>query len=171
MTKKITPAIFGLAAATVFGALALPASAQTQPAAPAAEAPKHHAHHDAATPANPEEAVEKHIADQKTALKITDAQASQWDAFAATIRDNAKAAEARHQAQEAAAAGNQTALDDLKAYADATVAHADGVKKLAAAFETLYNAMTPEQKKNADDYFAHRAQQREQHEHHHAQAK
>ena len=164
MSKKITPAILSLAAATVFGALALPAAAQT-PAPTSTEAPKHHAHHEAMDPAA---AVEKHIADQKTALKITDAQAAQWEAFAAAIRENAKEAEARHQAHEAAAAGNQTAVDDLKAYADAAAAHADGIKKLAAAFETLYTSMSPEQKKNADDYFAHRAQQRERSHHGHA---
>lgn len=163
MSKKITPAILSLAAATVFGALALPAAAQTPAAttAPAA-APAHHASHGAMTP---EEAVEKHIADQKKALKVTDAQSAQWDAFAAAIRENAKDAEARHQAHEAAAAGSQSAVDDLKGYADAAAAHADGIKKLAAAFETLYNAFTPEQKKNADDYFAHRAQHPPAHHH------
>jgi len=165
MSKKITPAILSLAAATVFGALALPAAAQTPAATTAPAAAPHHASHGAMTP---EEAVEKHIADQKKALKITDAQSQQWEAFASAIRENAKDAEARHQAHEAAAAGSQTAVDDLKGYADAAAAHADGIKKLAAAFETLYGSFTPEQKKNADDYFAHRAQQHERSHHAHA---
>jgi hypothetical protein len=48
------------------------------------------------------------------------------------------------------------AIDNLNAYGDIVQAHADGVKKLAAAFSPLYASMPDDQKKLADDVFAHR---------------
>jgi protein CpxP len=49
-----------------------------------------------------------------------------------------------------------TAIDNLNAYGDVAQAHADGVKKLAATFSPLYASMSDDQKKMADDVFAHR---------------
>ena len=46
-----------------------------------------------------------------------------------------------------------TAVDDLKTYQDFTEARLDGLKHLTSAFKTLYDGMTPEQKKNADVVF------------------
>jgi periplasmic protein CpxP/Spy len=47
-----------------------------------------------------------------------------------------------------------TAVDDLKTYQEFTQAHLDGIKNLISAFETLYNSMPDQQKKNADEVFA-----------------
>lgn len=100
-------------------------------------------------------AVEKHIGQLHTTLKITPAQEAQWTEVAATMRDNAKEMD-RVIDKRAASAASATAADDLKAYADIAQTHANGVKKLATAFSGLYSAMSDEQKKAADEAFNHR---------------
>jgi periplasmic protein CpxP/Spy len=158
MSRSIKPAILGLAAAALLsaGALAMPAaSALAQTAAP-------HKHSKHASAATAEERAEAYITDLKAKLQITDAQEQQWDAVAAVIRDNAKQAEERYNARQTAPA-DQTAVDDLKNYAEITAAHADGVKRLEAAFETLYSGLSDDQKKNADKVFAEREGRGEHH--------
>jgi hypothetical protein len=100
-------------------------------------------------------AVEKHIEQLHTTLKITPAQESQWNEVAATMRQNAKDMDQVID-KRAANAATATAVDDLNAYEDIAQTHADGVKKLAAAFTGLYSAMSDDQKKAADEAFAHR---------------
>jgi hypothetical protein len=46
-----------------------------------------------------------------------------------------------------------SAVDDLKTYQDFTKAHLDGLKNLTSAFESLYDSMSADQKKNADQVF------------------
>jgi len=162
MSRSLKPAILGVAAAALLsaGALALPAAsalAQTSDAA----AHKHRQH---AKSEDPEQRAEAFINDLKAKLQITDAEQQQWDAVAAVIRDNAKEAEQRINARQTAPA-DQTAVDDLKNYADMTEAHAEGVKRLETAFETLYGSLSDDQKKNADKVFAEREGRGE---HHHA---
>jgi hypothetical protein len=100
-------------------------------------------------------AVEKHIDQLHTTLKITPAQEAQWNEVAATMRDNAKEMD-RAIDKRTAGAASATAVDDLKAYADIAQTHANGVKKMATAFSGLYSAMSDEQKKAADEAFNHR---------------
>ena len=95
--------------------------------------------------------VEKHIADLHAKLKITAAQESQWSDVAQTMRSNASEMEQAIEKREAHA----TAIDDLDAYADVVQAHADGIKKLAKSFSSLYAAMPDDQKKLADEVFVH----------------
>ncbi len=94
-------------------------------------------------------------------LRITAAEQAQWDQFAAVMRDNAQ-----HMDQVFADRGNPTngtALDDMRAYQAITQAHADDVNKLAPAFEALYSAMSPDQKKTADNVFHSYARQQAAH--------
>ncbi len=107
----------------------------------------------------PVDRVEARITDLHSRLKITDAQASQWDAFAQVMRDNAKAMTTALD-QRAAAAKTASAVDDMRSYLAVTQAHADGMAKLEPAFENLYNAMSPDQQKNADVVFGSFAQGR-----------
>jgi hypothetical protein len=58
--------------------------------------------------------------------------------------------------KRAANAATATAVDDLNAYEAIAQIHADGVKKLAAAFSGLYSSMSDDQKKAADEAFGHR---------------
>jgi hypothetical protein len=145
MFKSIKPAIFGCAAATFIGAAAFTASFPA-----AAQDPAGPHRHKAARGA--EASIEDHIAGLKTRLKITEGEEAQWDAVADVMRENAKSEQTRR--DERGANANATAIDDLKNYAAMAQSHADGVKKLEAAFEALYNAMPDDQKKTADEVFA-----------------
>jgi protein CpxP len=89
-------------------------------------------------------------------LKITPAAESQWAAVVQTMRDNANELDKVIDKREAIA-NNATAIDDLNAYGEIAQAHADGVKKLSTAFAPLYASMSDDQKKVADEVFAHRA--------------
>ena len=116
------------------------------PLAQAADAQK-------AAPAKPLAHVEQSIKSLHERLKITEAEEPQWAAVAQAMRDSAQkvgslAAERRQKAQ------SMNAVDDLRAYQAIAQAHAEGVAKLADAFQALYGAMSPEQQKNADAVFA-----------------
>lgn len=100
--------------------------------------------------------VEKHISDLHAKLKITSAEETQWAVVVKTIRDSAseldRAIDKRHAMMK-----NATAVDDLNAYGEIAQAHADSVKNLSSAFSPLYASMPDDQKKLADQVFAHRA--------------
>jgi protein CpxP len=100
--------------------------------------------------------VEKHIKDMHAKLKITSAEEAQWAAVAQAMRDSAMELETAID-QRQALVSSATAIDNLDAYGDIAQAHVDGVKRLAAVFSTLYESMSEEQKKLADDVFAQRA--------------
>jgi periplasmic protein CpxP/Spy len=88
------------------------------------------------------------------ALKITPDQEAKFGKLADVMRDNAKemsgAVEKRTEAEK-----TSTALDDLKAYQVIAQAHADGLKELVPAFESLYATLSDTQKKEADEMFIH----------------
>ena len=96
--------------------------------------------------------VERRIAGLQRRLKITPEQQPQWDAFAAVMRQNAGHMETL-QRERADKVATMNAPDDMRSYADVARAHADDLQRLAAAFDTLYAAMTPEQKAEADRTF------------------
>lgn len=100
--------------------------------------------------------VEKHIKDLHAKLKITPAEEAQWAAVVEAMRANTMELDKAIDKREAIA-NNATAIDNLNAYGDIAQAHADGVKKLSAAFSPLYTAMPDDQKKVADEVFGHRA--------------
>lgn len=100
--------------------------------------------------------VERHIKSLHEKLKITPAEESQWADVAKTMRDNAKDLDKAIDKREANI-NNATAIDNLNAYGDIAQAHADAVKKLSAVFSPLYASMSDDQKKVADEVFAHRS--------------
>jgi protein CpxP len=102
------------------------------------------------------DAVEQRISDMHMQLKITDAQSSQWDAYAQTMRDNAtKASTAFHDRAQKMSAMN--ADDVMKSYAQLAQMHADDMQKLSSAWSALYAVLSPDQKQAADDLFHNRA--------------
>jgi periplasmic protein CpxP/Spy len=101
-----------------------------------------------------DEAVEHHIADLHTKLKITAAEEPQWKEVADTMRHNARELDRAIDKRESTQ-GSATAVDDLNSYAEIAQAHANGVKKLASSFSGLYSAMSDDQKKEADMIFSH----------------
>ncbi len=140
-----------LAAIVLFGALLVAAPTQAQTSASPATATK--ASTKAATTKPAVDPVEARITDFHTKLKITSDQEASWGAFAQVMRDNAKTMDGMLR-QRAQNLRSMSAIDDLKSYRDFTQAHADGLQKLIPAFETVYDSMTPDQKKNADAVFA-----------------
>lgn len=104
-----------------------------------------------AAKAGHERNVEDRIAYLHSQLKITSAQESQWNAFADVMRSNGETMGQLFQQRKAA--GNLSAIDDMKQYAAIAQAHADGMKKLVDAFDPLYSSFSPEQKKLADVTF------------------
>ena len=137
-----------VAIATVTGAalFAMPAMSQTKEQAtkpPAAEA---------ATSSKPE-TVEQRITTLKAALKITPDQEKKWDGVAQAMRENASRMEKLVAEKRKIPPEKTTAVDDLKTYQEFTEVRLDGLKHLTSAFKSLYDSMTPEQKKNADTVF------------------
>jgi hypothetical protein len=99
--------------------------------------------------------VEKHIKDLHSKLKITALEESQWATVAQAMRGNVTDLDSVID-KRAANVAQATAVENLNAYADIAQVHADGVKKLSAAFSPLYAAMSADQKKIADAVFARR---------------
>lgn len=163
--------------------LALPVGAFAQSAAPTAanpadttpmSAPRTAAPQAAASPANADQPgrrearVEQRIADLHSRLQITPAQQSQWDQFAKVMRDNAQSMDQIF-GQRSGRIQQMSAVDNMQSYAQIAEAHAQDVQKLVPAFESLYNSMSPDQKRTADQVFrsyAERGQQRALNRHH-----
>jgi len=100
------------------------------------------------------ETVEQRITKLHADLKITPDQEAKWNAVAQAMRDNAANMDKLVAEKHQQAPQNMTAVDDLKTYQQFAQAHVDGLKNLTSAFSSLYNAMSDEQKKNADQVFA-----------------
>ena len=132
-----------LAAGPVFAQTTAPAPA----AAPAAATPAPAA----STPHAPA-VVEKRIDSLRTKLKITPDQTKAFDEFAQIMRDNAVKMDTLLNTQ-AKSLPTMTAVDHMKAYEAIQQARADDMQREVPAFSRLYDALTPAQKKMADDSF------------------
>ena len=115
-----------------------------------------HAHKFADRPfSRPTERVEARLAYVKTAIKITEAQQSQWDAYASLVRQNAQDMEQRFQSRQSGQSGRPihqrpSAIERLER---AQAFHAGAVTRLnqlLAVQKPLYAALSPEQQKVAD---------------------
>jgi protein CpxP len=95
--------------------------------------------------------VEIRIAELHNALRITPDQEALYRAYADTMRANAQATHAMFLAR--AQATDFTAPARLRWFAQAAAARADAINKLIAPFDALYQALTPDQKVAADQYF------------------
>lgn len=103
----------------------------------------------------PAERVEARLAYVKTALKITEAQQSQWDAYANLVRKNAQDMEQRFKARQAGeprrpAHQQHNAIERLER---AQAFHAEAVTRinqLLAVEKPLYAVLSPDQQKVAD---------------------
>lgn len=107
-----------------------------------------------AAKASAEDRVEGRITELHTQLNITPAQEDPWSKVAQVMRDNAKTLDALTQLR-VENAKTMTAVEDLKSYGEITAAHAEGIQKLTAVFEVLYNSLSDTQKKEADEAFRH----------------
>ncbi len=132
--------------------LAGPVMAQTTAPAALAPTPAPAATQAAAAPAHASAVVEKRIQMLHTTLKITPDQTKAFDEFAQVMRDNANRMDTllKDQTKDMAA---MSAVDHMKAYEAITQARADDMQRQVPAFSRLYDTLTPEQKKLADDSF------------------
>jgi protein CpxP len=101
-------------------------------------------------------AAEQRIAGLQSQLAITQAQATQWYAFAQVMRDNAQSSDALFR-QRAASVASMDASANLQSYAQVSRAYAEGNEKLAVAFQALYASFSDPQKKAADTLFRQQA--------------
>jgi hypothetical protein len=94
--------------------------------------------------------VEGRIAFLRTELKITDAQASAWNAFADTLRTNAKKlGEVRALMMSQMAAGQQqapTLAERLNLQEQWLAARLEGTRAIKSAFTSLYGVLSDDQK-------------------------
>ena len=96
--------------------------------------------------------VEKRITELHAALRVTAAQQPHWDQFVKVMRANAENLD-EVVITDADGMTRMTATEQMRAYAKITEQHAKDVRSLIPAFDSLYDAMSPEQKLNADNYF------------------
>jgi len=112
-------------------------------------------HHDNRAFSLPGERVEARLAYLKTALKITDAQQTQWNAFADVMRNHAKNADEHIKAWKEKMAQRTertrpTAIERLERRQEFLAAAATRTSELLAVEKPLYSALSPEQKQIAD---------------------
>ena len=124
---------------------------------------------------SPTDRVEARLAYLKTALKITDAQQPQWDAFADTLRKQARAADERmktHRAQmaEGRKGTPPTAIERMEFAQTRLAASSARLNETLAAAKPLYAALSPEQQKVADELLASRGHRGHGHRGGHRQA-
>jgi hypothetical protein len=99
--------------------------------------------------------VEGRIAFLRTELKITNAQANAWNAFADALRTNAKQlGEVRASMMSQMGTGQQqapTLAEQLNLQEQWLVARLEGTRTIKSAFTNLYGVLSDEQKKTANE--------------------
>jgi hypothetical protein len=143
MSSRAYPASALLLGAVLLASPLAPALAQSTPAMSAHES----------SAAQHEETIDQRISTLHTELKITPSEESDWQEVATTMRDNAAAMEKLASDKATQSEKGMTAVEDLQTYQRFAEAHVEHLKKLTAAFETLYNAMPAAQKQVADQVF------------------
>jgi len=104
--------------------------------------------------------VEERISDLYASLKITKAQDAEWNKFAQVMLDNAQAMDMLT-SKDMSSRETQSADQILKGYAEVSQQHAQNVQKLSTAFNELYAQLSPDQKKQADEMFRAKAEERD----------
>jgi protein CpxP len=144
-------------------AAAVPLSMAQTNSAPGASQGQHakRFHHGKQAFSLPSERVEARLAYVKTALKITDAQQAQWDAYAGVVRKQAKEADARIQSHREKMAANTerkrpTAIERLERRQAFMATASTRIGERLTVQKPLYAALSPEQQQIADKVFASR---------------
>jgi protein CpxP len=106
--------------------------------------------------------VERRIADLHSKLHITNDQGQQWNQFAQTMRDNAKAMDSAYQ-QRAEKLNTMSAVDNMQSFAQIEQQRSQDMQKLVPAFQTLYASLSDQQKSTADQLFRNYAASAQSH--------
>jgi protein CpxP len=125
------------------------AQASTAPA-PADQQMKHHERH-AFTPGRH---LEGRIAYLRAELKITDAQAPAFDKVAQAMRENSQALAGAMQKMRGNRDQPRSAVEHLEARAEFDKLRVQSSERFLAAFKPLYDSLSPDQKKSADELLA-----------------
>lgn len=96
--------------------------------------------------------VDARVAFLRTALKITDAQDGAFQNLAKVMRDDAAAHEKMHESMHGA--WPKTSLDRLELHAKMAQQHAQHLATFVAAYKSLYDGLSEDQRKAADELFA-----------------
>ena len=153
MNKKLGIAIASAFLAASSVSFAIAQTAPGQDSRPEAGAWRRH---EQRAFARPTERVEARLAYLKTALKITDAQQPQWDAYAGLVRNGAKQREQRFQSRLAGAVrgAERQRPNAIERLEKAQSFHAEAVTRInemLAVEKPLYAALSPQQRKVADE--------------------
>lgn len=179
LLTRIAPAAF-LSAALAAG-MAVPAFAQAgntaAPASPAAATGTAAPAVTAATPgaggpaasgpangAQPmtlEQMANERLQDLHARLNISKKEEPKWDRFANTMRDNASALDKAYQ-ERAGKIDTMNAVQNMRSYAHIERMRANDMQKLVSPFQSLYAALSPQQKQQVNTLFRQRAQMAEQ---------
>ena len=128
--------------------------------APRAGAPQRQAPQAAApAPAQPGAAgpgIDRQIAELHKRLAITPAQQPQFDAFAQAMQQNTQTMNELLQQEQQNPKRN--AVDDLRAAAKFAEAEADGLKRLLPSLQALYDSLSDQQKRTADQVLGNSGQ-------------
>jgi hypothetical protein len=135
------------------------AQMQDVPAKDDARQHSQRAHHERGAFSMPGERVEAKLAYLKTALRITPEQQPQWDAFANTLRNQARAQDQRIQEWRAQRDQHDerqrpTAIDRLERKQKFYTIALENLQQRIAAAKPLYAALTHEQQQIADEVLA-----------------
>jgi LTXXQ motif family protein len=95
--------------------------------------------------------IEGRIAFLRAELKITDAQANAWNAFADALRANAQKLTAARLAMMPASGAQQTLTERLDTQERWLTARLEGLRSIKAAFTPLFGTFSEEQKKTATE--------------------
>jgi ATP-dependent Clp protease ATP-binding subunit ClpA len=98
--------------------------------------------------------IEGRLAYIKAELKITEAQESLWNTYAAAAHDNANAMRAHCTAMMSKRSGSAASLPDrLDQHEQFMAAQLDATRAMNKAIKPLYAALSDDQKKTADQLF------------------
>jgi len=158
MQKSLAVALVSMGLAT-WGAVPIMAQTNT-PAATAGAQAQHGERHQHERLAHTER-VEARLARIRTALKITDAQQPQWNAYAETVRRQAAARDQQRQSRrdtmtQGKERVRQTAVERLERQQQMHVTAAAQINERLAVQKPLYAVLTEEQRKVADRALASR---------------
>ena len=150
----MTTLVSGTVALAAAPAIAQEAGAPAVKSAPAQKAPREGARASG-------ERLEARLAEMKSKLQINAQQEPQWNAFADTLRKQARGAAEQMKARRGrGASASMTAIERLEQRKELLAAASARTDELLAAARPLYAALSPEQQKIADDLIAKRGERR-----------
>jgi protein CpxP len=96
--------------------------------------------------------IEQRITNLHARLLISPQQQPQWDRFAQVMRDNARSMDEAYQ-QRIQVIPTMTATANMQSYAEVAKDHAQDMQRLVPVFQALYDTMSDNQKRTADQVF------------------